>query len=160
MTDHDKALRLQAWLDGELPEAEGRAMTQWAEGDPDARRLCAELRAVRDLLQGQELERKLPESREFYWSKISCAIEGAQAHPRTRRSAFLTSWWRLALPVGAALVLLGALVWKTVLRPGVDSLYLATDHEIETPLEEGTSFTFRSESARMTVVWVNNLQIN
>jgi hypothetical protein len=48
-----------------------------------------------------------------------------------------------------------ALVLQRVSPDGPGPAVLAVGHEIETPLEEVSSFTFRSESERMTVVWVN-----
>jgi hypothetical protein len=39
---------------------------------------------------------------------------------------------------------------------GRSFLALDDSHEIETPLEETSSFSFRSEAAAMTVVWVDS----
>ena len=160
MMEHDKALRLQAWLDGELPEAERRAVSEWLDRDPEARALCQSLAAVRKLLSGNEHELKLPESREFYWSKIARAIESPAAAKAARPRRDRLSWWRLIVPVGAAALLAAGLAWRVVLNLASDPGYLAVGQEIETPVEGMDSFTFRSESARMTVVWLGNYQIN
>src|SRR6516165_10549542 len=76
----DKAqLKLQAYLDGELPEGEARELATGLAQDQEAAALLAELRQTRDAIAGSEQVRALPESREFYWSKIQRAIERAEA---------------------------------------------------------------------------------
>jgi anti-sigma factor RsiW len=162
MTHCDLALKLQAHLDGELPPDEAREVVALLQRDTRARALFDELKATRRLLVGNETAVPVPESREFYWSKIRRELERLepQAESRPRASWGRFRWLRLAVPVGAALVL-GALVLQ---RPSVGSrpgsAPFAIGDEVETPLEELTSVTFRSESARLTVVWVSDSVIN
>ena len=75
MINHETELKLQAYLDGELPAGEAKAITDLLERDASAQRTYQELRSTRSLLAGNEVERKLPESPEFYWSKIRRQIE-------------------------------------------------------------------------------------
>src|SRR6267378_6728212 len=68
--DYDAQLKLQAYLDGELPEAEAREVANWLARDREAAALHTELRNTRQALVGFEVGVELPESREFFWSKI------------------------------------------------------------------------------------------
>ena len=159
MINYETQLKLQAYLDGELSAGEAKAIADLLASEPGAQALYQELRIARSLLSGNELERKLPESREFYWSKIQRQIERVEstltdgvAEPEAPR------WWtRFLAPVG---VLAGLTIFVVVaLRsPEGGRSFLALDdsHEIETPLEETSSFSFRSEAAAMTVVWVDS----
>ena len=71
-------LKLQAYLDGELGAREARQLEARVQADPRAQALLSELRTTAGCLRGNEPEYKLPETREFYWSKIERAIESAQ----------------------------------------------------------------------------------
>ncbi len=73
--DHNAQLKLQALLDGELPEAEASEATNWLARDREAAALMEELRNTRDALAGFEAEVRLPESREFFWSKVEREIQ-------------------------------------------------------------------------------------
>ena len=52
--DHDAQLKLQAFLDGELPEAEASEVGNWLARDREAAALLEELRAAREALSGVE----------------------------------------------------------------------------------------------------------
>lgn len=157
MIASERQLRLQAWVDGELSPTEAAEVEQWTAQDAEARVLAAELRRVRSWLQGAEVARPVPETREFYWSQIRRGIEreaGGRAPEGQPRSEAPAAWWQWWLaPAGA----LAAIVFLLLVVSGVGrrSAQLAVLHEIETPLEQINSITFRSERARMTVVWVD-----
>lgn len=148
-------LKLQAYLDNELGDAEAREMASLLESDPDAQTLSAELQAVRTLLNGNELEAKLPESREFYWSKIDRAIQQTsdlrEASAREVRAR--VPWWVkvFAPALGLAAVLVAVFSLGRFSNAPVKSSYL---HEIETPLDDTGAISFHSQTAGMTVVWV------
>ena len=78
MLEWEEQLKLQAFLDGELPEKEARAMAEKLAREPDSAALLAELRQTRDALAGFEAEIRLPESREFFWSKIEREIQRSE----------------------------------------------------------------------------------
>jgi anti-sigma factor RsiW len=104
----DLELKLQAWLDGELPPAEAEAMRRFAESDPEARSLAAGLQGIRAALLQHERPLAVPETREFYWSKIQREIQRAErirpTQPRVRR-------WRLWLaPLAGASALAAVLL--------------------------------------------------
>src|SRR5689334_16490428 len=111
MMDYDSQLKLQAYFDGELPEAEAREVAAWLARDADAVGLLAELRYTRQAARNFESDIKLPETREFYWSKIRREIGRLeQTEPVARDAAPVIAWWRRFLvPAGAfaALVLIG-----------------------------------------------------
>ena len=161
MIDQNTALKLQAYLDGELSSSDARQAVDLLDKNPEAKSLFEELKATKSLLARNELEVAVPESREFYWSKIAREIGRQESgSPRdARESAGVRAWWlRLAAPAGAvavlALVVSIALKSTSILSPSWVALSEA--HEIDTPLEETSSITFRSEAAGMTVVWVNS----
>jgi anti-sigma factor RsiW len=67
-------LKLQAWVDGELTAAEAEEMRRLADADPDAARLAAELQSIKTAFAGDSQPVTMPETREFYWSKIERQI--------------------------------------------------------------------------------------
>jgi anti-sigma factor RsiW len=67
-------LELQAWLDGELSAPEARRIRRKIAGDAEARRLAAELQAIKSALAGNEMARTVPETRALYWDKIERQI--------------------------------------------------------------------------------------
>ena len=75
MMDYDSQLKLQAYLDGELPENEAREVAGWVAKDREAVALLSELKATRQAMADFEIGIKLPESREFYLSKIARQIQ-------------------------------------------------------------------------------------
>jgi len=99
-------LKLQAWVDGELPESECARMAEWVRTDKEAAALAAELKTTRGFLAGNETEAKLSDSREFYWSKIERAIERAEAQAPDRAPVpWLAALRRFLAPAsGIALV--------------------------------------------------------
>ena len=159
MISHEIELKLQACLDGELSSDETRAIEELLARDAGARSLFEELRATRTLLAGSELEVKLPETGEFYWSKIRRQIELEERRTPAGDGPKPVSapWVRFLTPAGAlaALVVLVVIALKNS-DASPSELALEDSHEIETPLEESSSFSFRSEAAAMTVVWVDS----
>ena len=79
MINHETELELQAYLDGELSAGEAKAIADLLGRDAGAQALYQELRTAKSLLAGNELDRKLPESREFYWSKIQRQIDQVES---------------------------------------------------------------------------------
>ena len=159
MINHETELKLQAYLDGEISAGDATALAEMLAHDPQAKSLFEELKMTRMLLAGNELEVKFPETREFYWSKISRQIEaGQQRLSEPAASEPASTWWvRFLAPAAllAALVVFVAVSVRT--REGSSTRWAwEEDHEIETPLEETSSFSFRSEAAAMTVVWVDS----
>lgn len=154
MTDQRK-LEIQAWLDGELPAAEAEAIQRLTQTDPQAAQLTRELGWVRSWLAAGEVPRPLPESREFYWSKIQRAIEASASEVTAADQTRMASWrWlRWLVPAGLAVAL--ALVFLTSTPPPSQNAVL-TPSEIDSPREDQGTITFRSDSEQMTVVWIGD----
>ncbi len=130
MINHETELKLQAYLDGELSSSEAMAVGELAARD-----------------------------QEVYWSKIRRQIEREeQAQNAEQGKTAASPWWiRFWVPAGVvgALVVFVALALRNPQASG-PALAMDDSHEIETPLEETSSFSFRSEAAAMTVVWVDS----
>lgn len=147
-------LKIQALLDGELDPSERESIEALLQNDPAARASRDALCAMRELLRGAEPEHRLPESVDFHWSKIRRQIESAspESEAPARPPASSSSLW-LRLAVSGLAALLVALV---LARPPWQARIKAAyhPHEVESPLQEMNAITFHSESANMTVVWV------
>jgi hypothetical protein len=94
---------------------------------------------------------KLPESREFFWSKIEREIRRLDpAETRPQGGTFWKLRKLLAPLAGVALVLLLAL---STLKTGIEE---PTGHlaEVENLSEHTGAYSFRSHSEKMFVVWV------
>src|SRR5260370_22648469 len=100
--NHESELKLQAFLDCELPEAEAREVANWLARDQEAALLLAELRRTREALSGFESTIRLPESREFFWSKIEREIRRQeQTAPVSGPAPKPSFWLRFLVPSGA-----------------------------------------------------------
>jgi anti-sigma factor RsiW len=106
-------LKLQALLDGELPPAEAAVVRRQAAADPEAASLLAALENVKTAIRESEPGITVPETREFYWSKIARQIqreESGRPAPVLAWPARLQRWLApLAGAVAVAAVLLLAL---------------------------------------------------
>lgn len=148
----EEMLQIQACLDGELSEADRRACEDRCARDPEARALLEELRHVRDALRHfDESAIRLPESREFYWSKIARAIERAESGPAVVRGGswveVLRAWRRWLAPVAV----LGALALAVTLRQP-DSA--PSDYpELHLTLADSAATTYRDDARGLTLVW-------
>jgi anti-sigma factor RsiW len=157
----EQQLKLQAFLDGELPEKDTREMAEWLTRDADAAALLGELRNTRQALAefgkpgsagvSPAAALKVPESREFYWSKIQREIERSTPAPAPAKSASLfTLLRRVLMPLGAAAVLvLGGIFTFHQIAGGVRPV------QVNALLGDAGAFTYRDESQGMTVVWLS-----
>jgi hypothetical protein len=151
-------LDLQSYLDGELTGREARRVEQLLASNREAQALLQELKITKELLGGNELAVKLPETREFYWSKIQRGIERSEHLEPAGGVETETLWGRwkryLAPMAGvAAVVALGVLTAKVYDAATFNSSakHLA---EIQNLSDETGSYSFRSQSENMFVVWV------
>ena len=148
MIDYDLQLKLQAYLDQELSPADARRVEQCLAGDAEAQALLAELTATRTALADFESEVRLPESREFFWSKIQREIE-REARPAPA-GALAWGWWsgwrRWLAPAGALAVV--ASLALVLGRPG----HLAA---AEAEMADTGAFTYHDFAARTTLVWLS-----
>lgn len=138
-------LKLQALLDGELDAREVREVEALLTQDAQSAALMQELKWTKGALVGNDAEMSLPETREFFWSKIerTIAFEEKQAAAPAERA-----WWlKLLYPATglAAMVAVMFVVSGGRTTDGADS---------ESVTEDVNAVSFRSESEKMSVVYV------
>jgi len=139
-------LKLQALADGELDASEIREIEAILAQDGQGGALMQELKWTKAAVAGNEVEVKLPESREFYWSKISRAIEAGEKRDAAPLSGRV--WWLKFLYPAAGLAAMVAVMF--VLSGG-----RTTDgSDSESVPEDVDAVSFRSETQGMSVVYV------
>jgi negative regulator of sigma E activity len=147
---HELELKIQAWLDGELPDHEARRMGELVAHDSEAAALAAELGCIRQAMFRQEAPVPLPESREFYWSKIQRQIEREAGVRRPIDVPWSARLRRYLAPLtGAAAV--ACLLLLAVVRGGAPAF-----DEISSTGDGMEAVTFHDQSAQMTVVWLQD----
>lgn len=152
MMEYRDQLRVQAYLDGELSQAEAREMTERLARDPEASALLAELRQTRAALADFEAGVSVPESREFYWSKIRRQIEREEpvkpeAAGPSPALAWLYGWLRPAMAVALVMMVASLVIKQAWPR--------APMHPAMTTLEDTGAFTYHDEAAGVTLVWLS-----
>lgn len=148
--DKDLQFRLQAFVDGELSEDEALEVAALAAREPEANALARELKNTRKALAGLETGRLLPESREFYWSKIQREIERLipDETPAPRRS-FTAALMRWLVPVTALVALLATgYLFFGAPTPHSGGLRWQSDYDGVNAL------TYRDQKEGMTVIWL------
>ena len=157
-------LKLQAWVDGELPESESARVAEWIRTDKEAEALAAELRMTSGFLAGNETEARLSESREFYWSKIERAIERAEVTvPESRPLPWVALVRRFLAPAsGFALVAFLTLFSIGVFNHNPNGTSGGGDTQFRPLIEEQTlsehvdTISYRTKSENMFVVYIVN----
>lgn len=151
----EDGIKLQAHLDGELTGRKAQQVAALIENDAEARALFAELQQTNVWLKANEPEMRLPESHEFFWSKIERDIQRLDSAPVEKHSPAWALFFRrhLSAIAGASVataVIVFAAFQMNVLSPSMFE-------EIDNPLDDDTgSFSFRSESQKNTLVWIAN----
>lgn len=148
----EQQLKLQAFLDGELPENEAREVASWLAQDSEAKALHTELKNTRRAIKDSEPGAKVPESREFYWSKIQREIERLEPSAKTPVNVSPFVWLRrLLMPLSAMAIFVIA---------GLIAFYQFAPHgrrpslESEVASANSGAFTYHDYSAGMTLVWL------
>lgn len=150
----EQQLKLQAHLDGELPPGEAREISALLARDAEARALLAELQHTRAALEVFEAEIKLPETREFYWSKIERDLRRLEPPATADSPSVPVLVWlrRLLIPVAAlSAVLLATLVTRHEF--GLGHPFLGP--ETETAYADPNAFTYRDYASGTTLVWLS-----
>ena len=146
-------LQLQAYLDGELPASEARKLTELLTKDMAAQALLSELTFTKRALQGNEVEMALPETPEFYWSKIAREIECLDQMAAPSRP---TPWWRVSfkylVPIGGL-----AAICLLLVVPGTkeDTGEASSAAVIENLSPDMVASSFRSQSDGLKVIWLS-----
>jgi anti-sigma factor RsiW len=149
----EKQLRLQAYLDDELAAGERQQVESAFLQDPEAKALLTELKMTRKVLAGYEEGIKLPESREFYWSKIERGIHAAErVQSLPDRGAALRAWWRRWLMPAGAFAALAIAAWLAGTQAGY---FGSTALHGESSLADSEALTYRDFSTGTTLVWLS-----
>ena len=149
----EKELKLQAYLDKELAADEKQQLESSYLQDPKANALLAELRMVQSVLKGYEDQTKLPESREFYWSKVERGIRAAErAELSGSQNTALRTWWRKWLMPAGAFAALAIAGWLAGTQTG---FFGSTAGLGESSLDDTAAFTYRDFSTGTTLVWLS-----
>jgi anti-sigma factor RsiW len=161
--NQEQQLKLQALLDGELPESEAREILAWTQRDSVAAGLLAELKNTRAAMAKSETHLSLPESREFFWSKIEREILRLepQAISAPKVSIF-TMLRRLLLPAGAvAVVAIAGMIAhfnfpNNSPKAAVETVATDDTPSVETTLANSDVTTYRDASEGTTLVWFSS----
>ena len=150
----DIQLKLQAYLDGELPAGEAKAVTELLNSDEEMRGLLTELTNTRNAVAAHEAEIKVPATREFYWSGIRREIERAEkSSPATApQGSMFAAIRRMLVPAsGVAAVLLAVMLAGHQFYSPAGTFR----EEVETTFEDSGAFTYRDYSSGTTLVWMD-----
>ncbi len=155
MKQQQQQLKLQAWVDGELSESEARSLAAMASKDPAAQALVSELRAIKTALRGAEMTRAVPDSREFYWSKIQRQIEReSRQAPAPAPVPWLRLWQRIALPLAGLAA--AACVVLVVVKPAPSKALASPGDEITATSDAMDTMTYHDQSTGLTIVWLQD----
>ncbi len=139
-------LKLQALLDGALDAREVRDIESLLARDAQSAALMQELKWMKTAIAGNETEMKLPETREFYWSKIERGITTeavkAAATPTER------AWWFKFLYPATGLIAMVAVMFAISGGRATDGA------DTESVPEDVNAISFRSETEALSVVYV------
>jgi len=151
MIELEAQIKLMAYLDGELPEHEAVEVREWLARGEEARVLLAELQNTGAALAGHETGLELPETREFFWSKIEREIVRAEKVPAAAGTVSMWQWVRQhLLPVGGV-ALLSCLLALMLVRPGGQGA--SQFAELEMASDDMGAYTYRDHQQKMTMVW-------
>jgi anti-sigma factor RsiW len=151
--NEDLQLKLQAYLDGELPSGEARTVAELLARDSAARDLLAELTYTRDAIVSHEADIKVPESREFYWSKIRRQIEREeQVAPAIKTISLAERFRRMLVPAGAVAAVCIAVMLTLPRTNGVGDSY--------TDAGDAVALTYHNYDSGTTLVWLDFTEEN
>jgi anti-sigma factor RsiW len=146
-------LQLQAWIDGEAAPADARRLARLAQSDPEIGQLAQELRMVRGILASNPPEMAVPETRDFYWSKIERQIQNlpVPAEPAVSRGVLGWRRWVSSLAGMTAVGLMAMFIFG--------QFHPATNFDEVSATADGMeAMTFHDQSAGVTVVWLQDSQ--
>jgi hypothetical protein len=149
----ESELKLQAYLDGELSPRQARKVSAWLAQDQEAQQLFAELKNTKTALAGCDLDVRVPETPEFYWSKIQRAIESAAIPQPRPADHWLAAWRRLLAPLAGIALIAFLTIYSFRMYDGLEDSSRGPA-VVENLSEHTGAYSFRSQSGNMFVVWV------
>lgn len=149
------ALKIQAWVDGELSAWQARGVAILVERDAEAKALATELRQTKSAMTANEVIVAVAELREFYWNKVRLQIEREEAAGQ-KRVAPAPSWDPLAILRRLALPLAGVAVAAGVAMITLNQVSVPGYDDVTTTSEDMSALTFHDQAAGMTVIWLQD----
>lgn len=147
--NQDLQLKLQAFLDGELSPSDAQVVRDLLARDAVAQDLLVELTNTRDAVQAHEAEIKLPETRDFFWSKIEREINRETRRvPAAGPKFSFAAWLHRALVPAGAMAAVAIAVMLSLPQTGGGSDYSTTTGETPT-------FTYHNYATGTTLVWLD-----
>ena len=157
----EQQLKLQALLDGELSEREAREILVLTQRDSAAAALLSELKNTRQVMAKSEPHLSMPESREFFWSKIEREIQRLEPHPAALPEvsffAIVLRRWIMPAVVLGALVIAGLIVHFIAPPPAASAFADADAPSVETSLANSEATTYRDADEGTTLVWFTSV---
>jgi len=157
--NQEQQLKLQAFLDGELPEREAHEILAWTQRDGAAAALLAELKNTRQAMVKSEPHLSVPESRDFFWSQIEREIQRLEpetsAAPDASILAGFRRWFFPAVALGA-LVIAGLVAHFIAPKTVVEGVADADTTTVETTLASADATTYRDAGEGTTLVWFSD----
>ena len=150
----DIELKLQAYLDGELPPGEEKAVVDLVAENEQARELLTELTNTRTAVVAHEADIKVPATREFYWSGIRREIE-RQEKTSFARSQDVSIFAALRRMLVSASGLVAVLLAVMLAGYQFYSPSGTRREEAETTFEDSGAFTYHDYSSGTTLVWMD-----
>ena len=150
--NQNQELKIQSFIDHELPPQEALDVAEWIARDADAKRLHVELQLTRSLTVGNEMPRSAPCSPEFFWSQVEREIK--RQTPEKSKPTIELDWiWRFLAPASALLLM--AIMILPQRQGRVSEIASIAGPEVETAIQDANVITFRSDSEGISVVWVD-----
>jgi len=144
-------LKVQALVDGELDAREMREVEGLLAQDGFASSLVRELMWTKSAVRESEAGVALPESREFFWSKVERGIAAEARNQAAPAVPSAPAWWaKLLFPASGMAALIAVMVVLSGARPGSD------DGLNENVAEDINAYSFHSEAEKMSVVYVSD----
>ncbi|MFM2081322.1 MAG: hypothetical protein RL380_13 [Verrucomicrobiota bacterium] len=147
--NEELSFKLQAFLDGELPEAEAREVAALIARDPAAAALHTELKNTRAALAKFDQTITLPETREFYWSKVAREIRRTEPPVEEQVRHSSKSFWRHALTFATGLAIVTIALFITT------GPRLPLAPEAVAAANDSGAMTFRNYESGTTLVWLS-----
>jgi anti-sigma factor RsiW len=148
-------LKLQALVDGELDVHGVREVEALLARDEFASSLVQELKWTKSAVRDGEAGVALPESREFFWSKIERGIAAEARNQAAPAAPVAPAWWtRLLFPASGLAAMLAVMFVLSGPRSGTD------DALNENVAEDINAYSFHSEAEKMSVVYVSDENVD
>ncbi len=158
--NQEQQLKLQAFLDGELPEREAHEILAWTQRDREAAALLAELKNTRLAMMKAEPSLSMLESREFFWSKIEREIQRQETRSEPMSGVSILSKlrrWLLPASAVATVIIAGMIAhFNNASKVIVQSMNDADTPVVETTLASTAATTYRDAGEGTTLVWFSD----